>query len=300
MPVLLPEGTEWFSVVECLDCGLGFVNPRPTLAAISRYYPASFYQDFEDQSAAHNKRYAREGQFIPPSSSVEPPTLLDVGCANGGFPKYMRTQGWVVEGVEVGTNAARELDFPVYRVPFPDIPVTKPRYDAITAWAVLEHVHDPMAHFRKAAEVLKPGGSLVFLVTDFESISSRYLYREDLPRHLYFFTMDTISTYLSRCGLVLERRVADDEFFVMQPVHWLRHHARRVIGKPPMTFAELPATRRQFVEARGLKSELVGTLAYAVCNPLTVVDRLTMPLYERWQKWRGTYGIVTYVARKPA
>jgi hypothetical protein len=29
------------------------------------------------------------------------------------------------------------------------------------------------------------------------------------------------------------------------------------------------------------------------------VDRAAAMIYERWQLWRRTYGIVVYVARKP-
>src|SRR3546814_5417313 len=61
-------------------------------------------------------------------------------------------------------------------------------YDVITAWAVLEHVHDPMSYFMKAASTIQSGGYFVFLVTNFDSISSRSLFREDVPRHLYFFS----------------------------------------------------------------------------------------------------------------
>ncbi len=32
-----------FSVVECTQCGLGFVNPRPTEAETPKYYPEAYY-----------------------------------------------------------------------------------------------------------------------------------------------------------------------------------------------------------------------------------------------------------------
>ena len=146
---------EWFTVVECSRCGLGFVNPRP----------------FE------------EGR----------PRLLDVGCANGGFPRFARANGFDVEGVEIAINSLEIADFPVYRSTLSDIPVNAPTYDIVTAWAVLEHVHDPMSYFRKVGRILKPGGAFVFLVTNFSSISSKALYREDLPRHLHFFSTKTIT-----------------------------------------------------------------------------------------------------------
>ena len=34
---------DWFQVVACKSCGLGFVNPRPTVMAIQRYYPGDYF-----------------------------------------------------------------------------------------------------------------------------------------------------------------------------------------------------------------------------------------------------------------
>lgn len=36
---------DYFTIVECEACGLGFVNPRPTLREIQKYYPAKYYQN---------------------------------------------------------------------------------------------------------------------------------------------------------------------------------------------------------------------------------------------------------------
>jgi len=92
------------------------------------------------------------------------------------------------------------MDFPVYTQEFQNIPLNEPTYDAVTAWAVLEHVHDPMAYFRKAAQVVKKDGLFVFLVPNFASVASRSLFCEDLPRHLYFFTRKP-------CNSISRRRV---------------------------------------------------------------------------------------------
>src|SRR5437879_8656059 len=74
----------------------------------------------------------------------------------------MAARSWDVEGVEISQSPRRITDFRVYGQEFQDIPVNEPVYDAVTAWAVLEHVHDPMSYFRKASEVVKKGGLFVF------------------------------------------------------------------------------------------------------------------------------------------
>ncbi len=188
---------EWFQIVECRRCGLGFVNPRPQPDEIFRHYPTSFYDSFDEEQTHHQKRYQAEADFIHQFIQPDGKSLLDLGCANGDFPRFMRDRGWQVEGVEVSPNSRPITDFPSYTQDFTQIPVHEPRYDAVTAWAVLEHVHDPMSYFQKASQVLRPGGVMVFLVTNFSSISSRSLFLEEVPRHLYFFTEKTVRSYLN-------------------------------------------------------------------------------------------------------
>ena len=181
---------EYFTVVACDQCGLGFVNPRPTLAEIHKYYPAEYYQWGGTDSFRRYlaRRFTTQAGFLKGLEARSGPRkLLDVGCANGEFPRFMMARGWDVEGVEVSEVSERISDFRVYSEEFQNIPVNEPTYDAVTAWSVLEHVHNPMAYFRKASEVTKAGGLLVFQVPNFNSLASRRLFLEDVPRHLYFF-----------------------------------------------------------------------------------------------------------------
>ena len=153
---------EWFDVVECSACGLGFVNPRPTRSDMLRYYPREFFQYFHDQASYHQRRYAAEASFLADViHDNRKPRLLDIGCASG-VPRFMRRLGWEVEGVEVAMLPIQLLIFRSMKPEFPDIAVAEPSYDVITAWAVLEHVHDPAAHFRTAGRLLRPGGSSYF------------------------------------------------------------------------------------------------------------------------------------------
>jgi SAM-dependent methyltransferase len=291
------EPYEWFDVVECNNCGLGFVNPRPTRSEISRYYPREFFQYFHDQSSFHQKRYAAEAMFLTGIvHGSQPARLLDIGCASGAFPRFMRARGWYVEGVEVADAADPITDFPVHRGEFPGVSLDAPSYDAITAWAVLEHVHDPGAHFRKVGRLLRPGGHFVFLVTNFDSISSRYLFLEDVPRHLYFFTQKTVSLYLELAGLKLERAVYGKSIYQMPPVNWMRYLVYRFIRRRRMDWTDIPPSRIDFLRRWELPSNLGTTFRYIWQYPGATIDRLLMPFYERFQILTRRYGIVTYVA----
>lgn len=297
---------EVFSVVECRNCGLGFVNPRPAFSEMSRYYPGDFYDYFDADPAAQRKRYEVEAGYLREfCKEGRGKRLLDVGCANGDFPRFMMRQGWEVEGVEVSRNAREIADFPVYRFPFPGLPIDRPCYDAVTAWAVLEHVHDPMSYFKKAAQILKSGGHFVFLVTNFKSISSRRLFLEDIPRHLYFFTEETVKRYLEQNGFAFVRADYDNRVYSMRPTNWIYDALARLRGGT-LTFEALPDTSYQSFLRRlpgGQIDNFWLKLRYLIfllrSHPLALVDKALIPAVERVQILRRRYGIVTFVARKP-
>lgn len=292
---------DFFFVVECAQCGLGFVNPRPSLAEIHKYYPAKYYQG--PPTASHERylarRFTAEASYLKPlQNGSGQKRLLDVGCANGDFPRFMAARGWEVEGVEISEASQRVTDFPIYTDEFDKIPVHEPRYDAVTAWAVLEHVHDPMAYFRKAAEVVKKRGLFVFLVQNFQSVASRYLFCEDVPRHLYFFTRETVKQYLEKTGFALEKEVNGRKIYKLAPYNWLGFIVRtRLLGKK-YEFRDAPMTSKEFRSVRNLRPGFVTALKYAAYSPTMVLDRMLWPLIETAQILRKTYGISTFVGRK--
>ncbi|NWG02547.1 MAG: class I SAM-dependent methyltransferase [Syntrophaceae bacterium] len=285
---------EWFNVVECANCGLGFVNPRPTRSEMSKYYPSAFFDYFESERDYHLRRYSAEAKFLQGIAPKGHRRLLDLGCANGDFPRYMQQLGWKVEGVEVSQNSKTITDFKVYKQDFTEIEVYEPSYDAITAWAVLEHVHDPMAYFKKVALVLKSGGVFVFLVTNFKSLSSRCLFLEDIPRHLYFFTEETVKKYLATSGFDLIHTDYDNKIYSMRPINFLRYYFYRYFKKQRFEWRHTQFRSLYSFE----KNHLTGKLKHLLLDPIDVFDQLLSPIYERYQIITKKYGIVTYIAMR--
>jgi SAM-dependent methyltransferase len=301
MPDRLFFPEEFFDVVACDECGFGFVNPRPTPAEMARYYPAAYFQSVENagRDRYFQRRYAAEAAYLRPIEKPGAhPLLLDVGCAGGDFPRFMAARGWLVEGVEVSASAGSIHDFPVYRQEFHEIPGRATTYDAVTAWAVLEHVHDPLAYFRKAAQVLKPGGLFVFLVTNFQSLASRHLFVEDVPRHLNFFTRSVVGQYLEHTGFRLLREDNGRNIYKAAPVHWLPYQIHTRLRGREFTYADVPLTKREYLRAHQLARGWRASLRYALYSPASVMERLFFPLIETLQILRESYGISTYVAQK--
>ncbi len=291
---------KFFTVVECDACGLGFVNPRPSFEEIQKYYPPEYYEEeFSRNRKHHLKRYAKEAAYLREIEKRDAPkNLLDVGCANGDFPRFMMARGWRVEGVEVSASAQPIRDFKVYPQPLPEIPVNEPTYDAVTAWAVLEHVHDPMAYFRKASRVVKRGGLFVFLVTNFNSLASRRLFCEDVPRHLYFFTEKTVKQFLETTSFKLEKAHYRGNIFSLPPANWVSYLIKTRIKKESFAYRDLPLTRPEFFRRNHLQPSWLSTLKFAIDSPIKALDRALLPFVEMIQILRKNYAITTYVARR--
>jgi SAM-dependent methyltransferase len=292
---------EFFTVVECDRCGLGFVNPRPTVAEMQKYYPPDYYQG--PPTASHSRylkrRFTRQASFLGELERGDArKKLLDVGCANGDFPRFMAARGWEVEGVEISESSQRITDFRVYTQEFQDIPVNEPVYDAVTAWAVFEHVHDPMAYFRKASQLVRKDGLFVFLVPNFRSVASRYLFCEDIPRHLYFFTRETVGDYLQKTGFTFVKEYNGRGVYKLAPNNWLAFMIRTRLFGGKYTFQDVPLISKEFRRIHNLPSGLATALKYAAYSPASVIDRMLWPAIEAAQILRKTYGISTYVARK--
>jgi 2-polyprenyl-3-methyl-5-hydroxy-6-metoxy-1,4-benzoquinol methylase len=293
---------EFFTVVECLQCGLGFVNPRPSREEIQRHYPAEYFAQPNTPSHARclSRRCRQKAKYLRELERHGTGLrLLDVGCANGDFARFMAARGWRVEGVEVAESSQPIPDFKVFQQQLTEIPVGQPTYDAVTAWAVLEHVHDPMAYFHKAAGLLKRGGLFVFLVPNFESLASRCLFCEDVPRHLYFFTRKTVRQYLEAAGLTMEMEDNNRNVYKVAPYNWLVFHFKTRLRRRKFTFQDVKLNYREYLQLHQLRRGLASTLRHAAYAPSAVLDRILWPVIENVQILRRTYGNSTFVARKP-
>jgi hypothetical protein len=134
-------------------------------------------------------------------------------------------------------------------------------------------------------------------VTDFPSLPSRHLFREDLPRHLYFFSEATVERYLKAAGLRLQKIDRNNRIFSLRPVNWLRHYLYKTILRRNLTWHDLPEAPRDYFKRTGSRS-LMAKLVYVLTHPFAVIDRLLLPLFELLAPQSLTRGIVTYVATK--
>ena len=179
-----------------------YANPVPTQFASGQHYDAlgaEYYLSpakLESDYAA--VRFERElGLFRKhcPGGAV-----LDVGCSSGAFlyqlgrrfPGCYDVLGTDVSGAPLDYAESRGV--PVVRGDFLEQTFAGKQFDAVTFWAVLEHLLEPSAFLAKARSILKPGGLCFVLVPNMQSLAVRLLgarYRYIYPQHLNYFTRQT-------------------------------------------------------------------------------------------------------------
>lgn len=231
------DDTLW-NVVRCRSCSLGYLNPRPTVGEVGKYYPSEYFA----RRPSMTRRYERQAEYMPAS----PGQLLDIGTAGGDFLALMRERGWHVTGIEF-SDAGNASGLDIHRTAFPDSPqLPIGPFDVVTAWAAFEHLHDPMAAFRRVPELLRPGGAFIVQVPNLRSINARLARLEDVPRHLYFFSPRTIGAYAERVGLDLRRIHHVTDLHGGSGRGVLRHGLTRALGKSTDDFfAFYQSSRRE-------------------------------------------------------
>lgn len=114
--------------------------------------------------------------------------------------------GWKVSGVEPSDDArakATQLIGKHMAATISELPETK--YDAITLWHVLEHVHALADTLQTITGQLKTGGTIFIAVPNYQSPDGGHYQAHwagyDVPRHLWHFSTETMTTLLKKVGL---------------------------------------------------------------------------------------------------
>ena len=190
--------------MRCGKCGMIYTNPVPGQFASGQHYdglgaeyylsPAKLESDYADV------RFERELRLFRKHCAAG--AVLDVGCSSGAFlyqlnrrfPGCYQVLGTDVSGESLDYAESRGI--PVIRGDFPEQTFQERKFEAVTFWAVLEHLPEPQPFLEKAWSVLRPDGLCFVLVPNMGSLAARLLgnrYRYIYPQHLNHFTSRTLT-----------------------------------------------------------------------------------------------------------
>ncbi|GAB3912538.1 methyltransferase domain-containing protein [Larkinella knui] len=219
-----------FIIQSCEKCGFKATNPRPTEAEIGQYYQSEEYISHSDTRKGiisqlyHTIRAITVKQKVKLITDLSPRKgqLLDIGCGSGYFLAASQNAGWKVMGTEPDARTRQqavartnvELGKSIFELD------DTQRFDVISLWHVLEHVHELPETLEWIRGHSRQKGHLVIAVPNYQSWDAQH-YKQfwaayDVPRHLYHFSPDVMKTLLKRYGFELkeQRPMLFDAFYV--------------------------------------------------------------------------------------
>ncbi len=222
---------ESFDIVECSICQLRLTNPFPEKTDIGTYYESDEYISHSDESKGlfnfiyimvRTYMLGRKRKIVKRSFGSSSGNLLDIGCGTGHFLNKMKDHDWNVKGVDASPKVQVIVrDKFGIDIESPDEWMnSEEKYDVITCWHSLEHVHEPWDYLQKIKQQLNENGILLVALPNYDSTDSKKYGANwaayDTPRHLYHFTPVSMKKMMNHNGFDVKKyfRMNFDPFYV--------------------------------------------------------------------------------------
>jgi SAM-dependent methyltransferase len=195
-----------YQLLRCASCHLSWLQDAPQPQAMAYHYGA----DYDRMITTPGDLYPHHWDLVRSKllQYVQSGSILDIGCSSGSFLRTLKGHGWNLYGIEMSaavadqaraSTAAEVFVGDVLEAPFADN-----KFDAISGFHVLEHMHDPRRVMARAFSWLKPGGIFTLTLPNIDSLEAhifgRYWFGLDAPRHLWHFSPRALSAMASSVG----------------------------------------------------------------------------------------------------
>ena len=205
----LSKTSNKYNLFQC-TCGFIYLHPRPKIEEMNQYYQSKGYDPHSQLSNGTWSRVYHSMQrlaliwkykIIRRYNSIG--SLLDIGGGKGVFAEFIHSKGWDV----TFQDSFAKLDEKVYGSSFvPKLKDINPstKFDVITLWHSLEHIHNIKDLFDFLHSSLKDSGILMIAVPNLKAPERNY-YKEnwapyDAPRHLYHFNLNRLNELCRKNG----------------------------------------------------------------------------------------------------
>lgn len=219
---------ETFSLLHDETLDLVYTNPQPSAENLGKYYESDDYIShtdgkrslFEIVYQVVKKTAIKKKVNLINSFQKQKGTLLDIGAGTGDFLFAAKQKGWIVTGIEPNTKAREKAISKGINFVETSLNLPEKSFDIITMWHVLEHVPDIESQIKELNRLLKPTGTLIVAVPNFNSFDAKH-YGEfwaayDVPRHLWHFSNTSIIKLFDKEQISLKKRLPMklDAFYV--------------------------------------------------------------------------------------
>lgn len=221
-----------FPLFHCNDCSVRFTQDVPSVDNIGSYYKSENYISHTNSNkglinnlyqCVRTRTMKQKASIIKKYTGCEIGELLDIGCGTGTFLNTMQTKGWNVTGLEPDADA-RHMAQKVYNIetrPSHELfSLPHQKFNAITLWHVLEHVHSLHEYMHQMKQLLATNGLIFIAVPNYTSKDAKsygkYWAGYDVPRHLYHFSPTAMHKLAELHGLKIIKMLPMwfDSFYV--------------------------------------------------------------------------------------
>ena len=208
-----------FTIQQCNTCYFLFTNPRPDIQSIGAYYQSEEYISHHDDSKGLMSRVYTSVRNYTIGKKIELITalfpnrgkLMDIGCGTGNFLQAAKQAGWEAFGTEPDGEARKLASKRAGLTVFENINVGElegKKFDIISMWHVLEHVHLLNETVDWLASHLNENGRIIIAVPNPQSADAaaygRFWAAYDVPRHLYHFTKSAMGNLTKKHHLKID------------------------------------------------------------------------------------------------
>ncbi len=231
-----------YNIDLCVACGFAFVNPRPSIDFLMKYYSNFGHGHGGNAGIKHNLEAIRSNEQNDPNSSLDARRMistikslgsvsrdkfLDVGCGYGFFSREAMDAGFDVTALELAETERRIASEMTGLTPdacsFEEFHCTSESFSIVLMSQILEHALDINLWIKKAHKLLKEDGIIAIALPNFGSLF-RIIMQENEPyicppAHLNFFNPKSLSCLLEKHG------------FKLEAIHWVSRIPKRSFEK---------------------------------------------------------------------
>jgi 2-polyprenyl-3-methyl-5-hydroxy-6-metoxy-1,4-benzoquinol methylase len=227
---LRPNVSTEYSLEWCASCDFGRIAGHYSPDEVAAFYPENYYTHIApgdernrpkrllDRLRVHLAWGTDRGLDLSPGEaprSKATPTLCDVGCGGGQAMSEFKQAGYNVVGIEPDPSARNLASrigtvFPGTAEALPNA-ITNRQFDVVLLSHVLEHCIDPQAALANVKRLLAPNGTAILEVPNNAALGFQMYgpgwFFADIPRHLQFFTENSLRRALDQAGLRVTKAI---------------------------------------------------------------------------------------------
>lgn len=204
---------KFFKAVKCTKCKFIYIEKILNYSSLNDYY--NNYVDFrlknKKKLSQRNKMYKIDLKYL--KLYKQSGKLLDVGCSNGGFLKYL-VNDYNAFGIDIDekaviiANKSNKLKGRVSLLNLDDVKKKLGKFDVVILRGVIEHVENPNNYFHHISKFLKKNGIIFICATPNVNSPCAIKFKDkwnqfDPIQHINLFSCETISKIGNNHGFKL-------------------------------------------------------------------------------------------------